>query len=159
MIGLVVTGLTLLGGGYLVKEAFTQKKESATGKSSAEQKAAYEADVYQRTEFYKAFGEVAQTLDQGKKYGLKLFVDPKDPTFGGIRDLATAQQLIKATFEQLGWKFATMPMLATKEDLGKLSMGQPTQFVAVAMWNRPEKFMPTKPNWLTMALPYSLPTK
>jgi hypothetical protein len=102
----------------------------------------------------------AKELIKGKSYIVQLMVDPKQSQWGGVRDLATAQQLIQRTFEQLGWRFlmSPTPREDSKTAAAKLQNLQPLEWVFNAQWMLDQKTQPMSPNWVGMAVPYLLPS-
>jgi hypothetical protein len=104
--------------------------------------------------------KVASELQKGRSYVVQLMVDPRQPTWGGVKDLPTASALIKATFEQLGWRFLMppTPREPTAVAAQKLAAAQPLEFVFNGTWMRDEKYQTLSPSWVGMALPYPLPT-
>jgi hypothetical protein len=107
-----------------------------------------------------AVNKVASELLKGKSYAVQLMVDPANPTWGGINNLERASALIKATFEQLGWRLHFNP--APRDDLKtatqKLALKQPMEWVFNGTWMRDERYQTLSPGWVGMALPYLLPT-
>jgi hypothetical protein len=117
-------------------------------------------DMYKKSEASKgASDQVASELIKGKSYVVQMMVNPQSPQWGGVRDLAQASALIKATFEQLGWQFLMNP---TPRDpataAAKLNALQPLEWVFNATWTRNEKAQTMSPSWVGQALPYPLPT-
>jgi len=107
-----------------------------------------------------AFDKVARELLKGKTYAVQMMVDPRSPQWGGVTNLDTASNLIRVTFEQLGWRFLMNP--TPREDKAtaaqKLATKQPLEWVFNGVWTLDQKFMPVVPTWVGMALPYELPT-
>jgi hypothetical protein len=103
----------------------------------------------------------AKELIQGQNYAVTMEIDPTDPSFGGVRDVATAQRLIKATLQAPGgtggWLFAgdAAPRDAANQRL--FLAGRPSEWAFAGRWTRPEKFVTQKPGWLTQAVPFLLP--
>jgi len=142
MIGTLVLVATGLGGLWMGKEVYDQRKH---------RKIAEENRI-------KAVAKSASTLERGHNYSVQLMVDPSKPQFGGIKAVGRAAQLIQATMEQFGWRFLGPPKIYSPDDQKKLEMGQPHEWVFNATWIRPEKYQTTNPDWATMALPYEIPT-
>lgn len=105
----------------------------------------------------KAYGQMAKELEQGKSYTIQLMVDPRSPQWGGVTDLVTGEQLIKATFEQLGWKVLSYPKIRSDAEAKKFYAGQPCEWVFNGTWTKADKFMTGTPSWVGMAIPYLLP--
>jgi len=103
----------------------------------------------------------AKELINGRNYAVTMEVDPTDPSFGGIRDVARAQQLMKATFQAPGgtggWLLAgdAAPIDAANQAL--FLAGKPSEWTFAGRWTRREKFVTLKPGWLTQAIPFLLP--
>lgn len=108
-----------------------------------------------------ALGMSAQELVQGRTYAVQIMVDPRMPGWGGAaapKDLATASALIKATYEQLGWRLLNLPAIADVQNAQRFFAGQPALWVFSGVWSRPEKFQAISPDWATMTLAQELPT-
>lgn len=108
----------------------------------------------------QAFNQAATQLDKGKPYIVQLMVDPKQP--GWLQGQPTnfdAQQLIKSTFQQLGWVFpmGSTPKVRDEINASRFFAGQPSEWVFTATWNRDDKFQRMTPAWAAMAIPYLIP--
>lgn len=100
----------------------------------------------------------AKELKQGHAYAVQMMVDPRAPSWGGPaapRNLATAAALIKATYQQLGWRFLNEP--ATSSGVQFIG-GQPALWIWSGVWTRPEPFQPVAPGWAVMTLAQELPS-
>ncbi len=103
----------------------------------------------------------ARELLQGHSYGVQVAVDPKSPAWGGANaphDLGTAAQLIRATYQQLGWQFLSDPALADQASAKRFLAGEVAPWVFAGTWSRPERFQPTSPGWAGMTLAQELPS-
>lgn len=140
----VVVAASALGGALLFS-AYEKTQQKKVAEDAAKQ---------------SAFQNVARELQKGRSYTVQMMVDPRHPQWGGVRDLATASNLIRATFEQLGWKFLMHPKPREDQQVAaaKLASGQPLEWVFNGTWTRDEKYQPMSPGWVGMALPYLLPT-
>ncbi len=109
----------------------------------------------------QVFDLSAKELVQGQNYGVSMEIDPSDPSFGGIRDVPRAQQLIKATLQAPGgtggWLIAgdAAPVSAASQAL--FLAGKPSEWAFTGRWTLPAKFVAQKPAWLTQAVPFLLP--
>lgn len=96
-------------------------------------------------------------LEKGRTYTAQVMIDPKSPQWGNINDLNRAAALIKATFEQLGWKFVMNPMIRNEDNARRFIAGEPNEWIFNAIWMKDEKYQTLKPDWVTMVLAYPLP--
>lgn len=132
-------------GGVIAKGAYDTAKRKKEEEDAARQ---------------SAVDQFARTLQKGKNYAVQLMVDPSNPQWGGVKDLTTASALIKATFEQLGWRFLAAPAPRDSSAVAsqKLMAGQPLEWVLTATWIRDEPYQAVSPGWAAMALPYLIPS-
>lgn len=111
-----------------------------------------------------ATNQFARELEKNKTYAVQMMVNPQAPDWPPQQtDLARSAALIKATFEQLGWRFppngAGDPKLRDQGNASRFFAGSPAEWILTATWIRDERVMPAAPRWLAMALPYQIPTR
>ena len=110
----------------------------------------------------QALDLAAKELEQGRTYAVMMQIDPTNPQFGGIRDMNQAAALIKATLEAPGgtggWRFLGPAAPIDEEQRRAFAAGKPSTWAFTAVWTRPEKFVREKPGWITMAVPFLVPT-
>lgn len=100
-------------------------------------------------------GMAAKELIQGKGYTVMLEIDSSK---AGTNSTATMASVIKATFEQLGWRMTSTPTPRGANDTLAFTQGRPSQWIFQGQWTKEEKFMPQGPPWLGMAMAYPTPT-
>lgn len=136
--------LVLLGGGAL----------AALGVKSFLDKRKHDQEVAQ-SHFQAALGMAAKELTQGKGYTVQLSIQSSKT---GTNNPATMAALIKATFEQLGWRVTSTPSPLNATNTQAFVASRDSQWVFQGQWTKEEKFMPQGPAWLGMAMAYPTPT-
>ena len=109
----------------------------------------------------RALAMTSRELLQGRSYGVQIAVDPKAPAWGGAnapRDLEAAARLIRATYQQLGWRFLSNPALADQASARRFFAGEVAPWVFVGTWTRPERVQGSAPGWAGMTLAQEVPT-
>ncbi len=98
----------------------------------------------------------------GRTYTVMLRIDPSDPRFARDASPAAAAALIKATLEAPGgtggWRFLGNAAPLDAEQLSAFQAGKPSTWAFTGVWTRPERFVREKPSWLTMAVPFLVPS-
>lgn len=104
----------------------------------------------------------AKQLEMGRTYSVMLQIDPRHPTFGGLRDPAQAAAMIKGTLESPGgtggWRLLGNPSPLDADQMAAFQAGKPSTWAFTGVWTRPETFVREKPGWLTMAVPFLVPS-
>lgn len=108
----------------------------------------------------KALDMAAGTLLSGHTYAVQIMVDPRAPQWGGPaapRDLASASDLIRRTYEPAGWRVRGAPALAVPATASSFLAGRPALWVFLGTWTRPERFQSFDPGFATMTLAQEVP--
>lgn len=135
-------GLLLIGGAALGALAL---KAISSSKAQAEKS---EADRQ------KVLGMAATSFEAGKSYSCQLMVTNAI----GTKDLVTATNVIKSTFEQLGFKMLSTPVPKGDENIKKFGAGEPSEWVFQGVWRRRDmSTIPTAPAWVGMLMAYKMP--
>lgn len=93
-------------------------------------------------------------LKTGHTYTVQLSIDTSKL---GTKDPSTASAVIKATFEQLGWRVMSTPQPKAPADMQALAEGKASQWMIQGVWTKPDKYMTQTPPWLGMAVAYEAP--
>lgn len=93
-------------------------------------------------------------LQQGKTYAVQLQILSNQT---GTNDIAKMSNVIKATFEQLGWSVSSPPATRDPSEAAHFIAGEASQWMFTGVWMRPETSMSQGPPWLGMAVAFQLP--
>lgn len=100
------------------------------------------------------------SLETNKAYMLQAIVDPKLvplPPSTGTPSIDNYARMLQADLSQYGW-LLNPPQIRDQAAASRFLAGQTAEWILSGRWNRPERFMASKPAWLLNAAVTPLPT-
>ena len=102
-------------------------------------------------------GQQASQLDAGFSYSMKFMFLPEK---SGLKDVASQSALIKATFEQLGFKALSTPQPASSSAASLAAKNENAEWVFAGVWRRQDKkYIDLAVPWLGQSMLFKLPAQ